>query len=104
MSKPANTRFVDARAKSKFKSAGWYKLLQKFSRENVALAQPFAEPFDGEKVMLGRKIFSISEAIIAHATQSSATGERWFKNKAMLEESRNTSHAKGGFLLFIVIV
>ena len=33
----ANTKFVDAQAKSHFKSAGWYKFLQKFPQENVAL-------------------------------------------------------------------
>lgn len=79
--KPENTRFVDAREKLQFKSVGWYKFLQKNSGENVALAQPFSEIFDGEKVKLGRKTFNISESIIAHATQTSAIGERWFKNK-----------------------
>ena len=47
----------------------------------MALAQGFVERFDGEKVNLGSKKFNISEAIIVHATQTSATNERWFKNK-----------------------
>ena len=52
----------------------------------MALAQAFTESFDGKKVRLGSKKFILSEAIIARATQTSATGERWFKSKALLEE------------------
>ena len=82
-SKPKNTKFVDARAKPQFKTVGWDKFLQKFSGENVALAQAFAESFDGEKVKLRSKTFKISEAIIAKATQTLVTGECWFKKKTL---------------------
>ena len=67
-SKPENTILIDARAKPQFKSVDCYKFLQKFSGENVALAQAFSESFNGEKVKLGSKKFNIFEEIIARAT------------------------------------
>ena len=82
-SEPENNRFFDARTKPQFKSVRWYNFLQKNSGENVALAQAFSESFDGEKVKLGSKNFKIFEAITACATQTFATGERWFKKKTL---------------------
>lgn len=52
----------------------------------MPLAQAFIESFDGEKVRLGRKTFIIFKTMIAHATQSSTTGENWFRSKALPEE------------------
>ena len=74
-SKHANTRFLDAREKQKFKFVGWYKFVQKFYGENVALAQAFAKSFNGKKVRLGSKTFNISEDIIARETQPLTTSE-----------------------------
>ena len=88
-SEPTNTRFVDHCAKAQFQAAGWYRFLKKFSGENVAVAQAFAESFNGEHVKLGSWTFEISKTIIARATQLSATGESWYKRKTLFREDLN---------------
>jgi hypothetical protein len=59
---------------------GWDIFIRQFEGYNLAVAQAFAQSFDGSKAKIGDLQLEVTEDSIAQATGLSQEGERWFKN------------------------
>jgi hypothetical protein len=64
---------------------GWDIFIQKFEGYNLAVAQAFAQMFDGFRAKVGDVQLEVTEDSIARATRLPQEGEKWFKN-AKLED------------------
>jgi hypothetical protein len=67
------------------KAHGWDIFLRKFEGYNLAVAQAFAQTFDGFRAKVGDVQLEVTEDFIARATGLPQEGEKWFKN-AKLED------------------
>jgi hypothetical protein len=59
---------------------GWDIFIRKFEGYNLAVAQDFAQTFDGFRAKVGDLQLEVTEDSIARATRLSQEGEKWFKN------------------------
>jgi hypothetical protein len=65
---------------SDIQAHGWDIFIRKFEGYNLAVAQDFAQSFDGSKAKIGDLQLEVTEDSIARATGLSQEGEKWFKN------------------------
>jgi hypothetical protein len=65
------------------KAHGWDIFLRKFDGYNLAVAQAFAQTFDGFRAKVGDVQLEVTEDFIAQATGLPQEGEKWFKNAKM---------------------
>lgn len=76
-----NSELCDCNVGLRFKSAGWYEFIKKFSGENYGVSKTFALSFNGVKVQVGGVGFKVTEQSMAKALSLPHTGERWYKGQ-----------------------
>lgn len=69
------------------KKAKWLHFIQKFKGHNKKVTKAFARSFNDQMVEIGDLKVTVTEEIVAAATDLPQEGERWFKNKSVGEHA-----------------
>jgi hypothetical protein len=79
------TLLLFGNAREDLERNGWRVFVEKFEGFNLAVAQQFAQTFNGCRAKIGEVQLELNEDFISSATGLPAMGQKWFKNSKVNE-------------------